>query len=65
MSAPPRDRMESQTTPLGIYDRPQYDAITGIEVVAIALTALGLLGALAQPFSNPGPYSELPVPMSW
>ncbi len=25
----------------------------------------GLLGALAQPFSNPGPYSELPVPMSW
>ncbi|PJE34987.1 hypothetical protein CVM52_19405 [Pseudooceanicola lipolyticus] len=47
MSAPPRDRMESQTTPLGIYDRPQYDAITGIEVVAIALTALWLLGALA------------------
>lgn len=25
----------------------------------------GLLGALASPFANPGPYSELPVPMVW
>lgn len=46
MSAPTRERMESQTTPLGIYDRPQHDTITGIEVVAIALTALWLLGSL-------------------
>ena len=25
----------------------------------------GLLGAMASPFQNPGPYSELPVPMVW
>ena len=33
-------------TPLGIYDRPSRDAVTGIEMVAIALTVIWLGGAL-------------------
>ncbi|MEC7257999.1 MAG: hypothetical protein VXW58_09285, partial [Pseudomonadota bacterium] len=37
---------DSQATPLGIYDRPQHDTITGIEMVAIALSVLWLLIAV-------------------
>lgn len=36
---------QAKPTPLGIYDRPQKDGISGIEVIAIALSALWLLGA--------------------
>ncbi|TMV11723.1 hypothetical protein [Arenibacterium halophilum] len=46
-SEPPSNAsQDSQATPLGIYDRPQYDAITSIELVAIALSVLWLLIAV-------------------
>ncbi|MDF1727225.1 MAG: hypothetical protein P1U53_05675 [Sulfitobacter sp.] len=35
----------ARPTALGIYDRPKPDTISGIEVIAIALSALWLLGA--------------------
>ena len=35
----------ARVTPLGIYDKPRPDAITSIEVIAIALSAIWLLGA--------------------
>lgn len=35
----------ARVTPLGIYDKPKADAITSIEVIAIALSAVWLLGA--------------------
>lgn len=35
----------TRSTPLGIYDKPKREIITGIEIAAIALTALWLLGA--------------------
>ncbi|QUJ78030.1 hypothetical protein KDD17_11450 [Sulfitobacter albidus] len=35
----------ARPTPLGIYDRARPDGITGIEIVAIALSALWLLGS--------------------
>jgi hypothetical protein len=38
---------QSRPTPLGIYDKPQPAGVTGIEVVAIALSALWLLGSAA------------------
>lgn len=46
MSSPSREPQDSHSTPLGIYDRPQYQAITGIEVTAIAFTVLWLIAAL-------------------
>ena len=36
----------ARPTPLGIYDKPKPQTVTGIEVVAIALSALWLLGAV-------------------
>lgn len=33
------------TTPLGIYDKPLHGGVTGIEVVALILSAIWLLGA--------------------
>ncbi|MDW4499787.1 hypothetical protein R5H30_17470 [Sulfitobacter sp. D35] len=36
---------KSRPTPLGIYDRPQSGGITAIEVTAVALSALWLIGA--------------------
>ena len=33
----------SQQTPLGIYDRPKAEFVTGIEVIAIGLTAFWLV----------------------
>lgn len=41
---PPKPR--SRPTPLGIYDRPKAAGITGIEVIAIALSAVWLLGSV-------------------
>ena len=35
----------TRPTPLGIYDRPKTQAISGIEITAIAISALWLLGA--------------------
>ena len=35
----------SQQTPLGIYDRPKAEIVTGIEVIAIGLTAFWLVAA--------------------
>ena len=35
----------AKPTPLGIYDRPQNEGVTGIEVIAIALSGVWLLGA--------------------
>ncbi len=36
----------ARSTPLGIYDRPSLQSITGIEIAAIALTVIWLGGAL-------------------
>lgn len=36
----------SRPTPLGIYDKARGESITGIEVIAIALSAIWLLGCL-------------------
>lgn len=35
----------SKSTPLGIYERPRRDSITGIEIIAIVLSAIWLIGA--------------------
>lgn len=39
------DLNDTRPTPLGIYDRPEKSRVTGIEIIAIALSALWLLGA--------------------
>ena len=45
----------SPPTPLGIYDRPRTDGITGIEITAIAVSLLWLAGAGAVfVFLDPG-----------
>ncbi|MDW3224971.1 MAG: hypothetical protein R8G34_19155 [Paracoccaceae bacterium] len=36
----------ARPTPLGIYDRPQSEGITSIEIVALALSGIWLLGAI-------------------
>ena len=46
MSGPTPDREKAQSTPLGMYDRPSRPQMTGIEVTAIALSVLWLLGAV-------------------
>ena len=38
------DRPQAPQTPLGVYDRPRKDRVTGVEVVALALTILWLGG---------------------
>lgn len=38
------DRNQSPQTPLGVYDRPRKDRVTGVEVIALALTILWLGG---------------------
>ncbi len=37
--------ISAKPTPLGIYDKPKADVITGIEVIAIALSVVWLLGS--------------------
>ena len=39
------DGSDGKSTPLGIYDRPSKSSITGIEIIATALSVLWLLGA--------------------
>ena len=41
---PPAPR-PARATPLGLYDKPKPDLITPVEVIAIALSAVWLLGA--------------------
>lgn len=38
---------QSRPTPLGIYDKPQTGGVTGIEVVAVILSVLWLIGSAA------------------
>jgi hypothetical protein len=44
--APAQKTAGSRPTPLGIYDKARSESITGIEVIAIALSAIWLLGCL-------------------
>lgn len=46
MSGSKKDPEAAKPTPLGIYDKPSVQTITGIEVAAIALSAIWLVGAL-------------------
>lgn len=46
MSGPPPDPETARPTPLGIYDKPRQQAITGVEVVAIILSAVWLVAAV-------------------
>lgn len=39
------DPNDSRPTPLGIYDRPSRPVISGVEIIALALSALWLIGA--------------------
>ncbi|WP_319826203.1 hypothetical protein [Thalassovita sp.] len=39
------DKEESRSTPLGLYDRPSSGRITGVELTALVLSVLWLLGA--------------------
>ncbi|MEO0503915.1 MAG: hypothetical protein AAFZ14_11370, partial [Pseudomonadota bacterium] len=43
----PPPRPQSRTTPLGIYDKPRHDGVSAIEIVAMILSGLWLVGALA------------------
>ena len=43
----PPPRPQSRTTPLGIYDKPRHDRVSAIEIVAMILSGLWLVGALA------------------
>ena len=45
MSGPEERNEPTRSTPLGIYDKPKRDLITGIEITAIALTGIWLVGA--------------------
>ncbi|MEL7132963.1 MAG: hypothetical protein AAGK77_11185 [Pseudomonadota bacterium] len=38
---------QSRPTPLGIYDKPSIEGVTGIEVAALILTAIWLVGSAA------------------
>ena len=43
----PPPRPQSRTTPLGSYDKPRHDRVSAIEIVAMILSGLWLVGALA------------------
>ncbi len=52
------EQQDTSTTPLGIYNRPQTERITSVEVIALALTILWLLGTaifffLLEPLRTP------------
>lgn len=79
MAGPSFDSNKALNTPLGMYDRPSRPAITGVEVVAIALSLLWLAGAVVFLFVLPAGRGEvdglrfvitlmavfLPVAMIW
>lgn len=47
--------VKARTTSLGIYDKPKHEVITAIEVIAIGLSAVWLLGAAAFFIIMPAP----------
>jgi hypothetical protein len=47
--------VKARTTPLGIYDKPKQEMITAIEIVAIGLSAVWLIGAAAFFIITPTP----------
>lgn len=46
MTATPNDTDQGQSTPLGLYDRPKQRSVTGVEIIAVALSLLWLTGAV-------------------
>ncbi|QFT57524.1 hypothetical protein FIU94_01700 [Sulfitobacter sp. THAF37] len=55
---PPAER-SARVTPLGIYDKPKPDLITPVEVIAIALSAVWLVGSgIFFVFVGSGPETE-------
>ena len=54
------DKETTRPTPLGIYDKPRRDAISGIEVAALALSLLWLMGTAIFFLSLPDPEDALP-----
>ena len=44
---------EARPTSLGIYDKPQPGGVTSIEIVAVALSAIWLVGCLL--YTSPSP----------
>ncbi|MDF1855326.1 hypothetical protein [Pseudooceanicola sp.] len=61
------EQQQSQPTPLGIYDRPQRNRLSAVEIIAFALSVLWLIGAavffvvLVDPESPDGPPAGLQV----
>ncbi len=53
MAGPTPDPNKAQSTPLGMYDRPGRQQVTGIEITAIALSLLWLAGAVVFLFAAP------------
>ncbi len=53
MAGPTPETEKARSTPLGMYDRPGREPITGIEVTAIALSVLWLVGAMVFLFMMP------------
>jgi len=47
MTGPTSDTDPARPTPLGIYDKPRRQTITGIEISAVALSVVWLVGSLA------------------
>lgn len=54
MSGPTPESEPARPTPLGIYDKPRQQTITGIEMAAIALSALWLIAAVVFFFTGGG-----------
>ncbi|GAA6200901.1 hypothetical protein [Aquicoccus sp. SU-CL01552] len=52
-AGPSPDPDKALNTPLGMYDRPSRPQVTGIELTALALSVLWLLGAVAFLFAAP------------
>ncbi|TDK42327.1 hypothetical protein [Antarcticimicrobium luteum] len=53
MAGPRSDTEKAQSTPLGMYDRPGRPQVTGIELTAVALSVLWLVGAVVFLFALP------------
>ncbi len=53
MPGPNTDHDPTHPTPLGIYDQPPHRSVTGIEVIAIAISLIWLAGAIGFFFLTP------------
>lgn len=53
MPGPNTDHDPTHPTPLGIYDQPPHRSVTGIEVIAIAISLIWLAGAIGIFFLTP------------